>query len=214
MSKQSEPIKPLEYKGLGFFAGEKSYANSIRLERLKFLIVWKLFASWTPTRFQKWRRRILISFGADIAPDANVYGSARIWHPRTLTIGAGSVIGPSVHLYSMAQITIGKHVVISQRSYLCCGTHDIHNAKFQLRAKPITVGDDAWICSEAFVGPGVTVGKGAVLAARAAAFSDLEEWSVYVGNPAQLTKSRTQFDRRPKTPKMNNNATQLGSSTF
>ena len=64
---------------------------------------------------------------------------------------------------------------------------------FQLRAAPIAVGAHAWIAAEAFVGPGVTVGEGAVLGARAVAFTDLEPWTVYIGNPAREIRKR----RRP-----------------
>jgi serine acetyltransferase len=46
------------------------------------------------------------------------------------------------------------------------------------------------IAAEAFVGPGVTIGDGAVLGARAALFSDAEPWSIYRGNPAVLIKQR------------------------
>jgi putative colanic acid biosynthesis acetyltransferase WcaF len=48
----------------------------------------------------------------------------------------------------------------------------------------------AWVAAEAFVGPGVTVGEGAVLGARGVAFKALEPWTVYAGNPAQPLKKR------------------------
>jgi putative colanic acid biosynthesis acetyltransferase WcaF len=49
---------------------------------------------------------------------------------------------------------------------------------------PILIEDDVWIAAGAFVGPGVTVGEGAVLGARGVAMKDLESWSIHVGNPA------------------------------
>jgi putative colanic acid biosynthesis acetyltransferase WcaF len=57
-------------------------------------------------------------------------------------------------------------------------------------ARPIEIGADVWIAAEAFVGPGVRIGDGAVLGARAAAFRDLQPWSVYSGNPAQNLRPR------------------------
>jgi putative colanic acid biosynthesis acetyltransferase WcaF len=62
-------------------------------------------------------------------------------------------------------------------------------------ARPITIGAEAWIAAEAFVGPGVQVGEGAVLGARAAAFRDLEPWTVYSGNPAMPLRPRVRHDR-------------------
>lgn len=188
-------IDPLEYKCNSFFEGAPSYPRRVRLERLIFVIVWTMLARWTLPRFSKWRRLILVAFGADISPTANVFGSVTIWHPKNLRIGDCSVIGPRVNLYSMAPIDIGRYVVISQRSHLCCGTHDTRKANFQIKAKSITVKDNAWVCAEAFVGPGATIGTGAVLAARAVAFEDLADWTIYSGNPAVPLRARQKFQR-------------------
>jgi putative colanic acid biosynthesis acetyltransferase WcaF len=59
-----------------------------------------------------------------------------------------------------------------------------------LTKQPIVVGNDAWICADAFVGPGVVVGEGAVVGARAAVFEDVPSWSIVGGNPARLIKRR------------------------
>jgi serine acetyltransferase len=55
---------------------------------------------------------------------------------------------------------------------------------------PIEIEDQAWICADAFVGPGVHIGQGAVLGARASAFRDIEPWTVAGGNPARMIKKR------------------------
>jgi putative colanic acid biosynthesis acetyltransferase WcaF len=56
--------------------------------------------------------------------------------------------------------------------------------------KPIVIGANAWIAADAFVGPGVTIGDGAVLAARGVAVRDIEPWTVHGGNPAKLIRVR------------------------
>jgi len=52
------------------------------------------------------------------------------------------------------------------------------------------LGTRSWVAADAFVGPGVTLGEGAVLGARAVAFGDLEPWSVYIGNPMREVRKR------------------------
>jgi putative colanic acid biosynthesis acetyltransferase WcaF len=80
--------------------------------------------------------------------------------------------------------------VVSQYSHIVAGTHDIDDPGFQLIVRPVVIEDQAWIAAGAFVGPGVTVGMGAVLGARGAAFSNLEPWTVYRGNPAREIRKR------------------------
>ena len=167
-----------------------SFTLSQRLHRVLWKAVWTLLASWTPASFSPWRIQLLKLFGAKVHPGAAIASSARIWLPRNLELGSQSVLGPGVDCYNMGMITIGAGVVVSQRAVLCGGTHDIHDELFQLKVAPITIGDHVWIASEAFVGPGVHVGEGCVLGARGCAFSDLDPWTVYRGNPALRLKER------------------------
>jgi putative colanic acid biosynthesis acetyltransferase WcaF len=133
---------------------------------------------------------LLRLFGAKIHPGAAVASSIRVWLPRNLELGPRATLGPGVDCYNMAPIKIGARSVVSQRAFLCAGTHDITDEKFPLRVRPIIIGDDVWVASEAFVGPGVCIGDGCVLGARGCAFEDLNEWTVYRGNPATIVKQR------------------------
>lgn len=183
-------LQPLDGLAARAWEGGPSFALSNRLHRLAWGIAWLLLARWTPPPMRGWRRWLLRRFGAQVAPTANVYGSARIWSPANLVIGDHAAIGPGAIVYSMARVTIGPHAIISQRAHLCAGTHDIEDAAFQLQARPITIGARAWIAAEAFVGPGVSIGEGAVLGARGCAMRDLAPWTVYGGNPAAVLRAR------------------------
>lgn len=183
-------LQPLDGRATRAWEGGPSFALSNRLYRLAWGVTWLLLARWTPPQLRAWRRLLLRLFGAEVARTTNVYGSARIWSPANLVIGDHAAIGPGAILYSMARITIGPHAIISQRAHLCAGTHDIEDAAFQLHARPITIGARAWVAAEAFVGPGVTVGEGAVLGARGCAMRDLAPWTVYGGNPAGVLRER------------------------
>ena len=170
--------------------GGPSFSFGNRLYRLIWNIAWALLASWTPPFLHAWRRHVLGLFGAKLHPTAFVYPSARIWYPPNLSMAEHSCLGRRVTCYSMAEITIGAYATISQGAHLCAGTHDTDDPNFQLLTKPITIGPNAWIAAEAFVGPGVTIGEGAVLGARGVAFKSLAPWTIYGGNPVRQIRKR------------------------
>ena len=144
----------------------------------------------TPPPLHAWRCFLLRCFGARIAAGCHIYSDARIWAPWNLHMAAQACLGPRVICYSMAPIHLGERVVVSQGGHLCTGSHDYTSATFPLFARPITIGADAWICTEAFVGPGVQIGEGAVIGARAVAMRSQPAWMVCAGNPARPLKPR------------------------
>jgi putative colanic acid biosynthesis acetyltransferase WcaF len=120
----------------------------------------------------------------------NIYSSARIYLPWNLDIGDWSAIGEDALIYNLGPVRLGRHVTVSQRAHLCAGTHDHTKSNLPLLKPPIQVGDQAWICADAFVGPGVTVGEGAVVGARAVVVRDVAPWDIVAGNPARVVKKR------------------------
>jgi putative colanic acid biosynthesis acetyltransferase WcaF len=181
----------LDAKRYNTLAIGRSFSIANLIYRTTWQLVWLLLASWTPPPLHCWRRLLLRLFGAKIAKGAHIYGSARIWSPANLEMGCHACLGRRVNCYSMAKITVGPYAVISQGAHLCAGSHDINDENFQLVARPVEIGPHAWIATEAFVGPGVTVGEGAVLGARGVTFKDLADYTVYVGNPAEAIKQRS-----------------------
>ncbi|MEM8781483.1 MAG: putative colanic acid biosynthesis acetyltransferase [Planctomycetota bacterium] len=145
--------------------------------------------SW-PTWFG-YRNALLRCFGATVDPTARPRRLARVTCPWNLTIGPNTALGDDCHLYCLGPVVLGARVTISQNAHLCAGSHDYGDpALMPLLREPITVHDDAWVAADAFVGPGVTVGQGALLGARGCAFRDLEPWTIYGGNPAKAIKPR------------------------
>lgn len=140
---------------------------------------------WSWHSHYGWRRWVLRRFGATINPAARIRPSVRIECPWNIRIGANSVVGDFAILYALGTITIGDRVTISQYSHLCAGTHDFTKPDFPLLRLPITIEDDAWLATDTFVGPGVTVGKNTIVGARTSAFKDLQPRTVYGGNPAK-----------------------------
>ena len=186
---------PLNAAGTETFKGAASFPLRHRLLRLTWSITWTLLASWTPPPLHRWRVFLINIFGGNVHPSCSIYSDVRIWYPPNLTMDRFAALGPGVECYSMGRIEIKAFAIVSQRAFLCTGTHDIRKSNFQIGARPIYIGANAWIAAESFVGPGVTIGEGAVLSARGAAFRNLAPWTVYQGNPAVAIKSRSPFER-------------------
>jgi putative colanic acid biosynthesis acetyltransferase WcaF len=178
--------------------GGPSFSLANRAIRLVWNIVWFVLASWTPARLYRLRRFLLQLFGARMAAHTDVRGSARVWYPPYLIMEERAILAEGVNCYNMAPVHIKRGAIVSQRAHLCAGTHDVDDENFQLQARPIVVGSNCWIAAEAFVGPGVNVGDGAVLGARAVTFRDLQPWTIYVGNPAMPKRKRSQVARSAK----------------
>lgn len=148
-----------------------------------------LFAT-SPQFMYGWRRFLLRAFGAKIGHGVIVRPTARVTYPWKLSVADHAWIGDNVELYTLGKISIGAHVVVSQRSYLCTGSHDAASRTFRIYAKPIVVEEGAWIATDVFVGPGITIGRNALIGARSSLFSNAEPDFIYTGSPARKIKPR------------------------
>jgi len=167
-----------------------SFSLRNRIGRLMWNFAYALLFYPSPRPVHAWRRFVLKLFGASIGPRCHIYPKAKIWAPWNLVCDEEVGIGDSVIVYNQALITLGKRAVISQGAHLCTGTHDYESSGFELLAKPITVGDHAWLAAECFVHPGVTIGEGAVIGARSVVTRDMPAWMVCAGNPCKPIKHR------------------------
>ncbi|MDP4269939.1 MAG: putative colanic acid biosynthesis acetyltransferase [Bacteroidota bacterium] len=174
---------------------KSKYSNNFSLSNKLVRFFWIvccliLFRPYSLRFFRKWRVFILKCFGAKIEWTSLVHSSVKIWAPWNLEMGGYACIGPNVDCYNQGKITIGANTTISQKSYLCASTHDVSDPKHALILKPIVIEDQAWVAADAFIGPGVTIGQGAVVGARSAVFRNVDPWTVVGGNPAQFIKKR------------------------
>ena len=176
--------------------GGPSFSFANRAERALWRAVWLLLGRAAPPPFgHRWRRFLLRIFGARMGKGSVVYASARIWLPRNLSMAERATLGPGAECYNIAPVTLGPGALVSQRAFLCTGSHDYEDPHFQLTARPIVLAANCWIAAEAFVGPGTEIGEGAVLAARGCAVSDLPPWTVWGGNPARQIAVRSGGDQ-------------------
>lgn len=171
------------------------YHNNFSLKNKIARVGWNFvqavfFATAPRWGMYKWRLFLLRAFGAKVE-NAYIRPSCKIWAPWNLEIGEGTALDEKVYCYCVAPIKIGSSAVISREAFLCTASHDIHSPTRDLITAPITIGDFAWIAARAFVGPGVTIGEGAVVGACAVVTKDVAPWTVVAGNPARIIRERT-----------------------
>jgi putative colanic acid biosynthesis acetyltransferase WcaF len=167
----------------------KKYSAKVQLMRVMWSMGRWLFRLVPRPLFAP-RRLLLRLFGARIGRNVHVSNTAVIYFPWNLEIGDWSAIGDHAFIYNLGRVTIGQKTTISQRAHLCAGTHDYKDPSLPLLTPPIAIGNQAWVCADAFVGSGVSVGEGAVVGARAVVTRNVEAWAVVVGNPARKVKER------------------------
>lgn len=181
----------LDAKVSSSVVGKPSFSLKHRMFRSVWNVTWLVMASWTPPPLHGWRRFLLRLFGARIASSARIYGSTKVWYPPNLVMRQHSVIGWGALVYNQGEVVLEEFANVAQRAHLCTGSHDIDDPYFQLITKPIVIRRHAWVASDAFVGPGVTLEEGAVLGGRGVTFKSLTAWTVYGGNPAREIRKRT-----------------------
>lgn len=181
-----EPI----YQDLSRFSVAPDFRGRPGLVVLLWQIVQATLFGLSPQPFYGWRRWLLRLFGARVGRGVLLRPTARVTYPWKVTLGDQCWIGDHAELYSLGPISIGANAVVSQRSYVCAGSHDPTDIRFPLVARAVTIEDEAWIATGCFIAPGVTIGRGAIIAACSSVIRDIPAGVVAAGSPATVRKIR------------------------
>lgn len=168
-----------------------AHSLSNKIGRVLWGVVAATVFRYSPRLCYGWRRFLLRLFGAKIGRNSRVAPTAKIWAPWNLNIGAEVSIAGDVDCYCVAPISIGDFATVSQYAFLCTASHDISSGTMKLTSADVTIRAKSWICAGAFVSPGIEVGEGSVVGARAVVTKSTKEWTVVAGNPAKVISHRT-----------------------
>ena len=122
---------------------------------------------------------------------------AKLWRKMGCKVGKGVLIGHSVALdYGNTElITVEDKVVITNCCILLCHRRDMKGYKRGDDAydlpyihAPIVLKKGCQIGMGSIIMPGVTVGEGAIVGARAVVTRDVPAWTIAVGSPAKVIK--------------------------
>lgn len=157
---------------------------------------WFTTLSWLKIKVElkipsKHVRRWLLNTYKDVHIDKTslLYGGMT-WWKGPFYVGSGCNIGFRVHMDCRNGVRIGNNVTMATESMIWTAHHDYNDVHFKAHGGKVTIGDYCWICSRAIILPGVTIGKGAVVAAGAVVCKDVAPWTVVGGVPAKKIGER------------------------
>jgi putative colanic acid biosynthesis acetyltransferase WcaF len=156
-----------------------------RIGILSWEYVWYLFCAWTPKPLNFWRIWILRGFGARIHGRPFVHQRARIQIPWNLTLHDRACLGDGANAYSLGEIEIHEHATVAQEAYLCTGSHAFNKRSMNLITAKITLEAHAFIGARAFIMPGLTIGREAVVGAMSVVTKNVAANAIVAGNPAR-----------------------------
>lgn len=133
---------------------------------------------------------LLRLFGAKIGKGVVIKPSVNIKYPWNLSIDDYTWIGENVWIDNLVQVTIGSNVCVSQGAMLLCGNHNYKKSTFDLMVGKIVLEDGCWVGAQSVVCPGVTLHSHAVLGVASVANKNLDAYTIYQGNPAQMVRKR------------------------
>ena len=134
------------------------------------------------------RVALLRAFGARIGQRVVVRAQVNVTFPWRFETGDDVWLGEEVVILSLAPVVLGANVCISQRAFLCTGSHDFRARKFDLITKPIRIGSCSWVAAHAFISPGVEVGQESMVAAGSVVTESVPPGVLVRGNPAVVVK--------------------------
>jgi putative colanic acid biosynthesis acetyltransferase WcaF len=190
-----EPIPSIdrrpEWASLRAYSPPKDYSpgRSVLVRALWYVLSLAVFQSgWFPIYGIK--RWLLRRFGASVGTGVVIKPHVRIKFPWRLCVGDQCWIGENVWIDNLAPVHLASDVCLSQGAYLCTGSHDHRRVTFDLIVKPIVIESAAWIGARAVVLPGVTVRRGAVVAAGSVVTKDVPSGVIVGGSPCRVIGDR------------------------
>jgi maltose O-acetyltransferase len=123
--------------------------------------------------------------GIRLGKGSAIHTGARFYRPEGISVGTDTIIGEGAVLDGRALIQIGDHVDLASEVMIYNAQHDIASKTFSHTMEPVVIEDYVFVGPRAIILPGVTIRKGAVVAAGAVVTKDVEEKTIVGGVPAK-----------------------------
>lgn len=114
---------------------------------------------------------------------------------KNISIGNRCRINRGVHINGHGGITIGNYILIGMNVVILTANHNFDKLDIPIycqdsTANKVDIGDDVWLGANSIILPGVSIGRGCVVGAGSVVTKNIPEYSIAVGNPAKVIKTR------------------------
>ena len=135
-------------------------------------------------------RNVLLRFaGLKVGRPAFIDKGFRVLCPSNICIGHNVSLGHDNHIWAFTPVEIGHHTITAKDVLIISGSHSVATLA-PLENQSVTIGPGCWIGARVTVCGGVTIGKGCVIGAGSLVRTSIPDWSVAVGVPARVIKTR------------------------
>jgi maltose O-acetyltransferase len=137
------------------------------------------------------RRAILGELLGELGEDAEVMAPFECDYGYHIAVGARTFINYGVVVLDGARVTIGDDVQIGPGVQLLTAVHPLDSVERRggtETAKPVTIGDGAWLATGVIVCPGVSIGDDVVVGAGSVVTKDLPAGHLCFGNPCRVIR--------------------------
>ena len=129
-------------------------------------------------------------YGMKLGRQSNIHMGIKVFAPQRIVIGNNSIIHFDCILDGRCGLFIGNCVDISYQVNIFTLQHDMDAPDYVAIGNPVTIQDYAVVSGRSTILPGVTIGKGAVIATGAVVTKDVAPYHVVGGVPAQFIRER------------------------
>ena len=162
------------------------------MNSLRLFVVRKILDFIPETRIFGMKRILYRWAGARIGDGVRINSSVKITGIGKLTVGDNTWIGPDTMIMCSSEIVIGANCDIAPRVFIGDGTHEITPDRDRIAGvdvtNPVSIGNGCWLCANAILLPGVTIGNKCVVAAGAVVADSFEDDCLLGGVPAKIIK--------------------------
>lgn len=169
------------------------------LAEVRLLTMWLMM--FIPGRIGRGLRSAFLGCFVKEVGCNNVFQSL-LWitTPKSVTIGSNCNFARGVYIAGGGGVTVGNWVGLGPDVKIWSVNHrftdpDTPWMQQGWDLKPVVIEDDVWIGAAAFVMPGVTIGKGAIVSACAVVGKSVPPYAIVAGNPGRVIGWRKQPDK-------------------